>query len=85
MGEKSYLSEEEQFKKILSNDEIQRIKDPKLQEIRRRYWNLRHKVFLDEHGIPDWEIGNVHDKLIKEEQEELRKYKLSLTEDKNEQ
>ncbi len=85
MGEKNYLSEEEQFKEILNNDEIQRIKDPKLQEIRSRYWNLRHKVFLDEHGIPDSEIGNVYDKLIKEEQEELRKYKLGLTEDKNEQ
>ncbi len=85
MEEKNYLSEEEQYKEILNNKEIQCIKDYKLRKIRNKYWNLRHKAFLDEHGIPDSEIGNVYDKLIKEEQQEIEKYKLSLQEEKHEQ
>lgn len=86
MGEKNYLSETEQYKEILNNEEIQRIKDHKLREIRTKYWNLRHKATLDEHEIPDSELRNVYGKLDKEEQQEIEKYKLSLQEEtENEQ
>lgn len=53
MSNNKYLSEEEQFKEILNNEEISRIKDPELRNIRAKYWNLLHQVFLDEHKIPD--------------------------------
>ena len=34
---KPYLSAEEQYKEILNNEEIERIQDTELQEIRRKY------------------------------------------------
>ncbi len=41
---KEWLSEEEQYKENLNNEEISRIKDPKLREIRERHWKYRHKI-----------------------------------------
>ncbi len=61
--------------------EIEKIEDIGLREIRLKYWNLRHKAFLDEHGIPDQEIGNVFDYLTKKEEEEVSRY-LKVQEDK---
>ena len=49
----NYLSYEEQFKDILNQEEIQRIEDQELRSIRAKYWTERHKVFLDERGVPD--------------------------------
>ena len=63
-----YLSEEEQYKKILNQNEIARIKDYK-------YWHLRHKVFLDEHGVPDWKLDSVMDEIDAEEQAEIEAYR----------
>ncbi len=70
-----YLSEEEQYKKILNQNEIARIKDYELQSIRSKYWHLRHKVFLDEHGVPDWELDSVMDEIDAEEQAEIEAYR----------
>ena len=61
--------------------EIEQIADVELRKIRMKYWNLRHKAFLDEHGISDQEIGNVFDSLIKKEEEEVSRY-LKSQEDK---
>ena len=61
--------------------EIEQIEDVELRKIRMKYWNLRHKAFLDEHGISDQEIGNVLDSLTKEEEEEVSRY-LKTQEDK---
>ena len=33
-----WLNEEEQYKDTLNNEEISRIKDPELREIRQRHW-----------------------------------------------
>lgn len=71
-----YLSKEEQFKKILNNGEIPRIEDYELRELRWKYWNLRHDAFLDEHGVKDSELGEVWDKLYKEEMKEIEEYKI---------
>lgn len=71
----NYLSEAEQYKEILNNDEISRIKDSELREIRSRYWNLRHKAFLNEIEIPDTEIENVNEKLMRDEKDEIEKFK----------
>ena len=72
-----YLSEAEQYQEILNNEQISRIKDPILREIRSRYWNLRHKAFLDEHGIPDAELGNIWQQLKEQEKQELETYQES--------
>ena len=61
--------------------EIEQIEDVELRKIRMKYWNLRHKAFLDEHGISDQEIGDVFDSLTKEEEEEVSRY-LKSQEDK---
>lgn len=61
--------------------EIEQIEDVELRKIRMKYWNLRHKAFLDEHGISDQEIGDVFDSLTKEEEEEVSRY-LKTQEDK---
>ena len=70
-----YLSLEEQFAEILNPAQIMRIKDNELRKIRMRYWNMFHKAFLDEHGIPDQEIGNVYERIKAAEQAELQRYK----------
>ena len=75
MKEHEYLSETEQYKKILNNEEISRIKDPVLRSIREKYWDLRNKAFQDEHRIPDSEIGNVFDQLCEKEQQEIEEYR----------
>lgn len=72
---KPYLSEEDQYKEILNNEEIRRIQDPELREIRQKYWNLRHKAFLDEAHISDQELSNVFDDIIAKEQEEILRYR----------
>lgn len=51
MNDKGYLSYEDQFKEILNQEEIGRIENYKLREIRLKYWNLRHKALLDEQYI----------------------------------
>jgi len=48
--------------------EIEQIEDVELRKIRMKYWNLKHKAFLDEHGISDQEIGDVFDSLTKKEE-----------------
>lgn len=75
MSNNDYLSEEEQFKEILNNEEISRIKDPKLRDIRFKYWNLRHQTFVDEQRIPDSVLGKEFDRIKAEEKKVLDEYK----------
>jgi len=76
MKEIIYLSEDEQYKEILNQDEISRIKDDELREIRSKYWNLRHEAFLDEHNIPDQELEKVWNALKAKELKEIEGYRL---------
>ena len=73
-----YLSEEEQYKENLNQDEISRIKDYNLREIRQKYWKLRHEAFLNEHEIPDSEISSVWNELKRKELAEIEEYRKSL-------
>ena len=75
----TYLSEEEQYKDILNNEEISKIKDPVLQEIRSRYWHLRHEAFIDEHNISDIELDSILEKLKKKEKQEIDQYRKSIS------
>ena len=74
MIDNKYLSYEDQFKEILNQEEINRIENYEMREIRMKYWNLRHQAFLDEVNIKDCELGKVLDKLWIEEQKEIEKF-----------
>lgn len=54
--------------------EIEQIKDFELRSIRLKYWNLRHKAFLDEHGVSDSMLEKVWDDLYKQEELEIEEY-----------
>lgn len=45
---KKYLSYEEQFNEVLNQEEINRIENAELRDIRMKYWKLQRDVFLDE-------------------------------------
>ncbi len=75
MGNSNYLGEEEQFKEILNNEEISRIKDPELRNIRFKYWNLLHQTFIDEQSVPDSALGKEFDKIKAAEKKELDDYR----------
>lgn len=74
MADIVYLTEEEQFKEVLNKDEIKRIKDPILKELREKYWLARCKVVLTE-GVKDDEITTKMQEISKEELEALENYK----------
>ena len=67
----------------MNNKEIEQIEDAQLREIRMKYWNLKHKAFLDEHRIPDNKIGEVFDYLTAKEEEEVSVYLRSREEKEN--
>lgn len=75
MSYNDYLSEEEQYKEILNNEEISRIQDPELRRIRLKYWNLFHDAFLGEQRIPDSILEKEFDKIKTEEKKELDEYR----------
>ena len=75
MKEFIYLSEDEQYKEILNQDEISRIKDDELRGIRSKYWNLRHEAFIDERNISDRELEKIWDELKFKEFKEIEEYK----------
>lgn len=70
-----YLNYEDQFKEILNQEEINRIQNPEIRKIREKYWRLQHEAFMNERDIPDSELGKVSQELIRQEQEELRRFK----------
>lgn len=70
-----YLSEEEQYKRTLSQEEISRIKNWELRQIRSRYWGKKHQAHLDEHNIPDHEVEEVWRKIEGEEQVAIEEWK----------
>lgn len=72
---KTYLTEEEQYQKVLNPNQIQRIKDPKLREIRSKHWEYRHKIFLDETHISDQELMRLYKLDEEAEQREIENYK----------
>lgn len=41
-----WLSEEEQYEEHLNDEQISRIRDPKLRDIRSRHWKYRKKIFF---------------------------------------
>ena len=76
MGE--WLTEEEQYKDVLSNEQILKIRDSHLREIRMRHWQYRHKIFLDEQNISDQELCRLADADYEAEMKEIEAYRNSL-------
>lgn len=72
---KEFLSYEEQFKEVLNNEEIDRIENTELREIRIKYWHLQRDVFLDEKNISDHELNNVSKELKRKEMEEIQRFR----------
>lgn len=73
--DKEYLSEEEQYKEILNQYEIEMIMDDELRAIRSKYWNLRHQAFMDENRISDKQLEIIWDELCIREQKEIDEYR----------
>lgn len=70
-----YLSLEEQFKEVLNQEEIERIEDYELREIRRKYWQKQLQAFLNEKEIPDVMLETMSKRIREEERAELERYK----------
>lgn len=75
-----WLSEEEQYKENLNDEQISRIKDPVLREIRMRNWEYRTKIFLDEQNISDEKLERLTEENILREKKEIGQYKQRLRE-----
>ena len=70
-----WLTEEEQYKDILNNEEISRIKDRELREIRMRHWEYQTKIFLDESNISDEMLCKLADEDREIEKKEIEEYR----------
>lgn len=75
---KLYLTYEEQFEDILNNEEIDRIENLELREIRSKYWALKHKDFINEKEIPDNQLQEVTNKINLAEKKELEDFKRKM-------
>ena len=64
----------EKYNCEMNSAKIAEIEDLKIREIKQKYWDLKHKAFLDEHNIKDWELGDVLDKYTTLERKELEEY-----------
>ncbi|KAF6620482.1 hypothetical protein HFE03_07455 [Paenibacillus sp. EKM102P] len=72
---KDFLSYEEQFKEVLNIEEIDRIENRELREIRMKYWRLQRDAFLDENNISDQELNKVSQELTRKEMEEIQRFR----------
>ncbi|MEK4427782.1 hypothetical protein MHB54_00835 [Paenibacillus sp. FSL M7-0802] len=72
---KKYLSYEEQFNEVLNQEEINRIENAELRDIRMKYWKLQRDVFLDEKNISDEELNEVSKELLRKEMEEIQRFR----------
>lgn len=73
-----YLNNEEQYQLHINDEQISRIKDPILKEIRLRYWKKQNEIFLDEYGVPDSKLNEIYRKIENEEIHEIENYKRNI-------
>lgn len=64
----------EKYNCAMNPHEIDKIKDINTRQIKIKYWDLKHKAFLDERNISDKEFENVYNNLTQEERKELEAY-----------
>ena len=70
-----YLSIEERFKDALSNEEMLRIKDQELRDIRMRHWIYQNKIHHDYANISDEELCRLVDIDCEKEKREIEEYR----------
>lgn len=75
-----YLTEEEQYKSILNRDEVERIKDPRLKEIRSRFLEQKLEILKAGHSMSDEDLINHLQPIESAEQAEIDKYKQMIAE-----
>lgn len=68
----------EKYNCEMNPTKIAEIENLKIQEIKKKYWNLKHKAFLDEYEIKDWKLGEVLDRYTALERKELEEYFKSI-------
>lgn len=71
---KNYLCEEDQYKDTLNNEEISKIKDLELLNIRSKYWHLKHRAFMDEVNISDKMLESEYNRIVMNENKKSTKY-----------
>ena len=64
----------EKYNRPMNPNEISAIGDSTVRDIKMKYWNKKHKAFLNEKEIKDSELGKEYDKLSEMERKELEKY-----------
>lgn len=69
-----WLNEEEQYKDTLNNEEISRIKDLELREIRQRHWQYRFELHKDR-TIAEQEFVRMSEVDWEKERKEILEYK----------
>ena len=70
-----WLNDEDQYKENLNLEQIHRIKDSELREIREKHWNYQHKIFMDETNISDQEFVTLFNRDRELERKEIEEYK----------
>lgn len=59
-----------EYNRTMSPSQIDQIKDSKIKEIKRKYWNLKHNELINKKN-KDFELVNIYDKYVKLEKNEL--------------
>jgi len=72
---RNWLSEEEQYQEHLNIEQISRIQDFELREIRSRHWNYRKRILQDEHNISDEKFMELCKEDWEREKEEIETYR----------
>lgn len=71
------------YSKPMNPNEISKIDDKKIKEIKLKYCSLQHKAFLDEQKYSDKELMKYSDYLIEQEKIEIEKYLVNKDCDNN--
>ena len=64
----------EKYTVNMNQDEISEISDSNIRNIKMKYWDKKHKAFLNEREIKDTELGNEFDRIEELEKKELEDY-----------
>lgn len=62
-----------EYNRTMSPSQIDEIKDSKIKEIKRKYWNLKHNELINKKN-KDLELVNIYDKYVELEKNELVEY-----------
>lgn len=64
----------EKYTVNMNQNEISEISDSNIRNIKMKYWDKKHKAFLNEREIKDTELGNEFDRIEELEKKELEDY-----------